>query len=60
MEQISLFYREEINLLENNLKELYELNGYLASIVLPVKEMYKDIIEDLTKLNGGNLIEVMA
>ncbi len=53
-------YRESINNLELNLRELYDLNGRLASIVLPVKEMYKEIIDEITKLNGGNLIEVMA
>ena len=49
-----------VSIPQKNLKELYELNGRLASIVLPVKEMYKDIIDDLTKANGGNLVEVMA
>ena len=53
-------YRDSINNLELNLRELYDLNSRLASIVLPVKEMYKEIIDEITKLNGGNLVEVMA
>ncbi len=53
-------YKESIDDLEKKLKELYYLNGKLASIVLPVKQMYQDIIDDITKVNGGSLIEVMA
>ena len=53
-------YKDSIDELEAQLRELYELNGKLASIVLPVKEMYKDIIEEITKKNGGSLVEVMA
>lgn len=53
-------HKNSIDELESQLRELYELNGKLASIVLPVKEMYKEIIDDITKKNGGSLIEVMA
>jgi len=53
-------YKESIDRLEDKLQELYTLNGRLASIVLPVKEMYREIIEDISKNNGGSLIEVMA
>jgi len=53
-------YKESIDNLEFELKELYTLNGKLASIVLPVKEMYKEIIEEITQKNGGSLVEVMA
>jgi len=53
-------YKESIDELELELRNLYELNGKLASIVLPVKEMYKEIIEEITKQNGGSLVEVMA
>jgi hypothetical protein len=53
-------YKDGIDNLEVNLKELYFLNGKLASIVLPVRQMYKDIIDDITIVNGGSLIEVMA
>ena len=53
-------YKDMIDNLEIHLKELYELNGKLAAIVLPVKEMYKDIIDDISKVNGGALLEVHA
>jgi type II secretory pathway component PulF len=53
-------YRDDVDLLENHLRELYELNGKLASIVLPVREMYRQIIEEITAANGGSLIEVTA
>jgi len=53
-------YKKGIDELEVKLKDLYYANGKLASIVLPVKEMYKEIIDDITKQNGGSLIEVMA
>lgn len=53
-------YKNSIDELEIQLRDLYHLNGKLASIVLPVKEMYKDIIDEITAINGGSLIEVMA
>jgi len=53
-------YKNSIDELEAQLGELYRANGKLASIVLPVKEMYKEIIDELTAQNGGALIEVMA
>ena len=53
-------YKDSIDELEKQLLELYKLNGKLASIVLPVKEMYKDIIDEISEKNGGSLIEVMA
>ncbi|MDD2697813.1 MAG: hypothetical protein PHF17_03325 [Arcobacteraceae bacterium] len=56
---INLF-RDDVNLLEFHLRELYELNGKLASIVLPVKEMYRQIIDEITEQNGGMLFEVRA
>ena len=53
-------YKNKVDSLELNLRELYELNGRLGSIVLPVKQMYKDIIDDIVAQNGGSLVEVMA
>lgn len=53
-------YKDSIDELESELKALYYLNGKLASIVLPVKEMYKEIIDDITAANGGQLVEVTA
>ncbi|HIP13183.1 MAG TPA: hypothetical protein EYG73_10750 [Arcobacter sp.] len=53
-------FREDVNSLEEHLRELYELNGKLAAIVLPVKQMYKDIIDEISANNGGTLFEVRA
>ena len=53
-------YKDNIDELEGELKKLYKLNGKLASIVLPVKEMYKEIIDDIKSVNGGSIVEVMA
>lgn len=53
-------YRDRFNYLEERLKELYELNGKLASIVLPVKEMYKEIVDEITQKTGGSMVEVRA
>lgn len=53
-------YRESVDELELDLRKLYQANGKLASIVLPVKEMYKEIIEEITAVNGGSLVEVRA
>ncbi len=53
-------HKDNIDKLEDKLKELYYANGKLASIILPVKEMYKDIIDEITAKNGGILVEVMA
>jgi hypothetical protein len=53
-------YQEIVDKLEEHLIELSTLNGKLASIVLPVKEMYKYIIDEISASNGGSLIEVLA
>lgn len=53
-------YRDSVNHLEDELKELYTLNGKLASIVLPVKQMYKEIVDELTERSGGNIFEIKA
>jgi len=54
-------YREKVDSLEDDLKHLYQLNGKLASIVLPIKQMYKEMVDDLTEHNGGgSLIDVKA
>lgn len=51
-------YREAVDELENNLQELQKLNAKLAFIVLPIKQMYKDIVDDLTQNSGGNIVEI--
>jgi outer membrane murein-binding lipoprotein Lpp len=53
-------YRDDVDALESKLLELSNLNNKLAAIVLPVKEMYKEIIEDISYANGGSAIEVRA
>jgi hypothetical protein len=51
-------YKDIIDKLEIELKKLYELNGRLASIVLPVKQMYSDIISEIEKQTGGHILEI--
>lgn len=53
-------YRDKVNSLEEDLRELYELNKRLAGIVLPVKQMYKDLVDDITAANGGQIFDVKA
>ncbi|MBD3841571.1 MAG: hypothetical protein IE909_06740 [Campylobacterales bacterium] len=58
-EDISV-YKQGVDNLESELRKLYELNGKLGAIVLPVRQMYKEIIDEITQINGGNLVEVRA
>lgn len=51
-------FREKVDGLEDELKVLYRLNTKLASIVLPIQKMYKDIVDEITAENGGSLIEI--
>ena len=51
-------YRNDVDSLEEVLKDLHKLNAKLASIVLPIKQMYKDIVDELTSQSGGNIIEI--
>ena len=53
-------HRESVDLLEIQLKELYELNKKLASIVLPVQQMYKDLVSQIASANGGNFFDIKA
>ncbi len=53
-------YRKSVDLLEIELKELYELNRKLASIVLPVQQMYKDLVSEITEANGGKFFDIKA
>lgn len=53
-------FRQKVDFLEEELRDLYALNGKLASIVLPVKQMYKEIVDELTEQSGGNLFEIKA
>ncbi|MGB5919666.1 hypothetical protein [Arcobacter sp.] len=51
-------YRNDVDTLEKELQELHLLNAKLASIVLPIQQMYKDIVEELTSHSGGNIVEI--
>ena len=53
-------YREKVDNLENELKNLYDLNRKLAMIVQPIQEMYKEIVDEITEVNGGSLFNVKA
>ena len=53
-------YRESVDSLEVQLKELYELNKKLASIVLPVQRMYKDLVSEITEVKGGQHFDIKA
>ena len=53
-------YRENINDLEIELVELYNLNKKLGHIILPIKEMYGKIAEEISQINGGSLYEIKA
>ncbi|WP_419765530.1 MAG: hypothetical protein ACNI28_03350 [Arcobacter sp.] len=51
-------YRDDVDTLEKELTELHVLNAKLASIVLPIQQMYKDIVDELTTESGGNIVEI--
>ena len=51
-------YRDDVDALEKELTELHILNAKLASIVLPIQQMYKEIVEELTSQSGGNIVEI--
>ena len=53
-------YRASVDLLEIELKDLYELNKRLASIVLPVQQMYKDLVSEIIAVNGGKIFDIKA
>jgi hypothetical protein len=53
-------YRLSVDLLEIQLKELYELNKKLASIVLPVQQMYKELVSEISAANGGKIFDIKA
>ncbi len=53
-------YRKNVDNLENELRNLYDLNRKLALIVQPIQQMYKDIVDDITDRNGGSILNVKA
>lgn len=53
-------YRHKVDTLEENLKNLYELNKKLANIVLPIKQMYKELLEEISENSGGQIFDIKA
>lgn len=53
-------YRQSIDDLEFELKKLFELNRKLGQIVLPIRDMYRNIVNEITSNTGGNIIEIKA
>ncbi len=53
-------YRDRVDSLEEELKTLYQLNRKLALIVEPIQQMYKEIVNEITEKNGGNIFHVKA
>jgi hypothetical protein len=52
-------YKEKIDYLELELKELYILNSKLAAIVLPVRQLYKEIVDELTQ-GDSSMVDIKA
>ncbi|QKF72590.1 hypothetical protein AFAEC_0381 [Aliarcobacter faecis] len=53
-------YRAEVDKLENNLKDLYELNRKLSVIILPIQNMYKELVAEFSSVNGGRIFDIKA
>lgn len=53
-------YRDSVDSLEKDLKDLYELNKKLASIVMPVQQLYKDLVSEISAANGGRIFDIKA
>ena len=53
-------YRDKVNELEDRLKTLYELNKKLANIVLPIKQMYKELLDEISEQSGGQIFDIKA
>lgn len=53
-------YREKVDALEKNINELYDLNQKLSSIVLPMQNMYKELVGEISNINGGRAFDIKA
>lgn len=51
-------FKEKIDNLEDELRNLYKLNTKLASIVLPIQQMYKEIVDDITDHTGRSILDI--
>lgn len=53
-------FKANIDNLEDELRNLYKLNTKLASIVLPIQQMYKEIVDDITDQTGRSILDIKA
>lgn len=53
-------YRAKVDELENNIKSLYDLNRKLSAIVLPIQNMYKELVNEFSSVNGGRIFDIKA
>jgi ABC-type transporter lipoprotein component MlaA len=53
-------YKNKIDSLEEKLKKLYKLNRKLSMIVLPVQQMYKELVDEITSSTGGSVFDLKA
>lgn len=53
-------FKPIVDVLEEKLKELYRKNKKLSSIVSPMKNLYNELIEEISANNGGKVIDVKA
>ncbi len=51
-------YKPIVDTLELELKQLYEKNAKLAKLVMPIKELYHDLVEEISQSNGGSIFEI--
>lgn len=53
-------YRSSVDALENNIKELYELNKKLSAIVIPIQYLYQEMVAEISDANGGRIFDIKA
>lgn len=53
-------YRSSVDALENNIKELYELNKKLSAIVIPIQHLYQEMVAEISDANGGRIFDIKA
>lgn len=53
-------YRVSINQVEENLKKLHKENSKLAAVVIPVKEMYQELMDEVKNSGQINIMDIKA
>ena len=53
-------YRAKVDKLEANIKDLNVLNKKLSAIVLPMQDMYKELVTEFSSVNGGRIFDIKA